>query len=272
MTYVVINGMTVKCAKTSMPRVRRRTRGRMRVGITGDQTEARRASKWGPWEIATPPMNADEAESLEAVILGRAHVWDCNGSFASSGAAGIRASSSANKLVFAGGPFPDAASITIASGTTTDVICGLTASRWTALVVAKPADVGAWGFYGFASTGNYYLNGAVQGAASLGWFARQANGDGRFTGKNNAGAFADLPVAQIVACNWLMPTAQLAAFTAWMTRRWGPSPQLDLSGSFLPPTAVFGRGKITISKHRRGVNAGGYRDNLRELTFTLMEA
>lgn len=273
MAYVVLNGLTVKIARSQVPRVKRRTRGRDRVGITGDHTEARRASKWGPWECVTPPMSPDEAESLENLLLGKAHVWDLVGNVASSGGAGIRSSTTAlAQFKFAGGPYSDTANYLLASAGTQDFVCGLSGSRWTAMINAKPSGEVAYEWYAFRSAGNYFRSGVLQGATTLPWFSRQSNGDGRFLGENNAAAFAALPIAAIVAMPWLVPDAQLASLTTWLTRRWGPSPLIDISGTFLPPTALFARGAVTASTHSRGQDATAYKDNRRAVAFTLMEA
>lgn len=227
MPYMRVGGITVGVASA---RKRHPAVGRRRTSGRGAQEDTRRGDRSkDEWDIGTSPLPAAEAESLSAILTGFSHVWSLDGSWASSGSAGVRAQNGL-RFIFGGGPFAGSANYTrVETGVDVDFVGNL-GDLWTVLVVRKDTT---WKHYAFRSTGDYAVNGVVQADPTLPWFTKQSNGDLRFSGLTDAGANANLDLGQIVAIPAVLPDTHVVAATAWLTRRWAAMPVLDVSGSFL---------------------------------------
>ena len=259
MVYMRVSGITVpsasaKWAAVPVGREVRTARGARDLSRRGDREK-------DECSVGTNAMPVANADALESILIGEPHVWALQGDWASSGAAGVRAGGSV-RFAFTGGPFADADMATVPSSATLELRAKL-GDRWTALVVRKDTT---WKHYGFRSTGNYSVGGVVQGAATLPWLTKQSDGDVRLSGLNDAGAGADLEVAQVVAIPSVLPDAMLNQATAWLTRRWAASPVLDMSGDFVAETYRLMRAEMEPGAHVPGPT------ERRVLAFTLRQA
>lgn len=261
MPYMRVSGITVPSA--SAEKVPALVGRELRTG-KGNRDVSRRAGdrEKDEWRVGTSAMTLQDANALESILVGEAHVWDLVGSWASSGGAGVRAGASV-RFAFTGGPYADANMATVPSAATCDLRAKL-GDRWTVLATRKD---GTWGVYGFRSTGNYSKNGAIVAATTLPWLAKQSNGDVRLSGKTDAGANADLEIAQVVTIPAVLSDAMLNQATAWITRRWAASPVLEVSGDFLPRTYQLMRAEM-----ESGAGHGGTLVPRRVLSFTLRQA
>lgn len=240
MSYMTVNGIRIPTASSKK---RRTPVGRRRVAANGRVETSRRADRLkDEWDVGTIPLLAAEANALEAILAGRAHVWDLNGSWSSSGGAGVRANNSLS-FRFAAGPYADATFARVASGGSVDLMADYGAA-WTVLV--RRLDT-TWKHYGFRSTGNMAVDGAIVPAVTiLPWFSLGlVTDDIILSGKNDANVNANLDVAQVVFIPEVLPDTLLIEATAWIDRRWGASPVLDISGDFTARTHMLARASVS---------------------------
>lgn len=273
MSYLKIAGGLVVQVAVGTPTKKRVTSGRSRTGAkTGDVTETRAASRWS-WDFSTIPMLAAEADSLERLLLGDFHVWDCDGTWSSSGGAGLVAATAPNtvRLLFTG-PAPFTGVIQVQSAQLMTLRGNLPAAAWSALVVVTTGGVAH--HYCVRSAGNYWKDGVDQGAAAPGWWSTNVPEVSIF-GKNDAGANAAINLGQIVAFPWLLPDAHAKALTSWVTRKWPVSPAYDsrspvfeVSGDFLDRAYASATAKLG-DVHVQPVAAVA---NMRSVSFTLRQA
>lgn len=278
MAYLKIHGWTIKLARAAPVELSKVAFGRQRTGLTGFKTSTELVPKKSEWTCSTVPMIAEEAEALEQMLQGTQHVWDFVGSVASGGAAGMRqhAATAARpfNFIFTGGPFSDVSYLRVVSSYYIDLQTPLidagTGTPWTILAVRRPV-AGAFHAYVFRSAGNYWYDGVLQGSMTLPWLAKQTNGDVRLSGLTDAGANANNDIAQLVVAPYEVPDAVIPTLGAWVTRRWGSSPILDVSGDFIPQTYALCNAALKQATLRKATTAGTYAANMRSVSFTLRE-